>query len=103
VPRRSPDVRPAGPLAALGAAIREARLADGVTQAELAERCEVNVNYVSLLERGQRNPTATMLFTLAAALAIPPEDLFRNIGPLDLRTLVKNRSRRGAKRIGRHR
>lgn len=87
----------------MGAAIREARLARGVTQAELAERCDVHVNYVSLLERGKRNPTAMMLFTIGAALAMAPGEFFRDIGTLDLRSLLRKRSRRGIARAGRHR
>src|ERR1051326_5301066 len=68
------------PLVTLGLALREARRAAGVTQAELAERCDLNVNYVSLLERGERNPTASTLFAIAAALAVPPHEFFREDG-----------------------
>jgi transcriptional regulator with XRE-family HTH domain len=83
------------PLVTLGLALREARRAAGVTQAELAERCDLNVNYVSLLERGERNPTASTLFAIAAALAVPPHEFFREIGPLDLKAIIRSRSRRG--------
>jgi transcriptional regulator with XRE-family HTH domain len=73
-----------------------------MTQAELAERCDVNVNYVSLMERGLRNPTAMMLFTIAAALSVLPEEFFRAVGPLDLRMLLKHRSKRGSGKGNRH-
>ena len=46
-----------------------------MSQEELAEACDIDRTYPSLLERGQRTPTLTVLLDLAAALEVPPERL----------------------------
>ena len=60
---------------AFGAALRAARQQTGVSQDELAERCDFDRTYPSLLERGKRAPTFAMLLRIAEALEIPPERL----------------------------
>ena len=60
---------------AFGAALRAARQAQGVSQDELAERCDIDRTFPSLLERGKRGPTFEMLLRLADKLEIPPERL----------------------------
>jgi transcriptional regulator with XRE-family HTH domain len=51
------------------------RLAKGFTQERFAEVSGVTQQYVSGLERGQRNPTVVTLFHLATALGVSPVEL----------------------------
>ncbi|HEU5062277.1 MAG TPA: helix-turn-helix transcriptional regulator [Solirubrobacterales bacterium] len=44
-------------LIALGMAVREARTNRGLTLEELAQRADLDLSYISIIERGQRNPT----------------------------------------------
>lgn len=59
--------------ALVGANIRKARLAAGMTQEELAERSGFSQQYISGLERGKRNPTIVSLYELALALGVTHE------------------------------
>jgi transcriptional regulator with XRE-family HTH domain len=51
-----------------GSHLRELRLARGLTQAQIAERCGTMVPVISNLERGVTVPTLSTLIHLAAAL-----------------------------------
>jgi len=51
--------------------IRAERKAAGLTQAELANKAELDQSYVSRLERGEKSPGAEVLGQLARALDIP--------------------------------
>ncbi|MDI1442566.1 helix-turn-helix transcriptional regulator [Polyangium sp. 6x1] len=48
--------------------VREARIGVGISQEELADRAELHRTYVSLLERGKRNPSLRVVQALATAL-----------------------------------
>lgn len=54
----------------LGNRIRKIRLEKKLTQAELAERCSCNRNYISMLERGERNPSFKSLVMIARGLNV---------------------------------
>ncbi|MFI4993067.1 MAG: helix-turn-helix domain-containing protein [Solirubrobacterales bacterium] len=54
--------------AAVGAAIRQGRIATGITQTALGERLDVTAAYVHKLEAGRGNPTIAMLARVARAL-----------------------------------
>jgi len=60
--------------------LRRARKAAGISQEELAERCEIHRTEVSLLERGGREPRLGMLVKLATSLGTTPEALCTGIG-----------------------
>jgi len=60
--------------------LRRARKAAGVSQEDLAERCEIHRTEVSLLERGGREPRLGTLVKLAVALDTTPEALCEGIG-----------------------
>jgi ribosome-binding protein aMBF1 (putative translation factor) len=64
---------------ALGQAIRKLRLAKGLSQEALAEMADFDRTYISLLERGARNPSFSNLCRVAAALGITPSDLLEGI------------------------
>jgi len=60
--------------------LRRARKAAGVSQEELAERCELHRTEVSLLERGGREPRLGTMIKLAMALGTDAEALCAGIG-----------------------
>ncbi len=55
----------------LGDRIRESRRHRGMTQEALAESLDLSVAYVSLIERGGRNPPYTTVVAIAQALGLP--------------------------------
>ncbi|WP_343794332.1 helix-turn-helix transcriptional regulator [Brevundimonas kwangchunensis] len=61
----------------VGQNVKEARLTAGLSQEQLAERSGFSQQYLSGLERGQRNPTVVTLFELSQALNVTPVDLIR--------------------------
>ena len=58
----------------LGPLLKRLRKAAGLTQERLAERAGCSVVYVGLLENDHRVPHETMLFALAAALDLTPDE-----------------------------
>lgn len=59
--------------------LRELRVNNKLSQEKLAEYCDLDRTYISLLERGQRQPTITTLFKLAHALNISPAEFVKRI------------------------
>lgn len=59
----------------LGQLIRSKRESQGLTQVELAEKSNVDRNYIGMLERGERNPSYLSLQKIAAGLGIPVNQL----------------------------
>jgi transcriptional regulator with XRE-family HTH domain len=55
----------------LGERVREHRRSRGLTQEALAEALDLSVAYVSLIERGGRNPPYTTVVAIARALDVP--------------------------------
>lgn len=62
-----------------GKVLRELREANKLSQEKLAEYCELDRTYISLLERGLRQPTITTIFKLANALHISPSNLIEKV------------------------
>ena len=56
------------PLLLLGQAIRTQREQLGISQEKLAEQCGFDRTYISMLERGKRNPSLLNLLKLARGL-----------------------------------
>jgi len=54
----------------LGLKIKEARNKLGISQEELASRCDFDRTYISLVERGKRNPSYLNLIRLFRELGI---------------------------------
>ncbi|MBL8024062.1 MAG: helix-turn-helix transcriptional regulator [Elusimicrobia bacterium] len=54
----------------LGARIRALRKRHGLTQEEMAEKCDLHWTYIGGLERGERNPTLTTMQRVAAGLSV---------------------------------
>ncbi len=57
--------------------LRRIRQAKGLSQEELADRADVNRNYVGMLEREQHAATIDMLEKLASVLDVDPIEFFR--------------------------
>ena len=56
----------------LGERVREQRRSRGLTQEALAEALDLSVAYVSLIERGGRNPPYTTVVAIARARGVAP-------------------------------
>jgi transcriptional regulator with XRE-family HTH domain len=65
-------------LEAIGHLIRERRMALGLTQAELADRCDLHRTFIGSVERGERNLAMLSLRRIARALRVAPTDLVVN-------------------------
>jgi len=61
--------------AAFGEVLRDCRSKAGISQEALAGVADVDRTYISLLERGLRQPTLDTLFKLARALGVAPATL----------------------------
>lgn len=55
-------------LKSFGINLKTARKSSGITQEYLAELCDFDPTYISLLEGGKRNPTLTTIAILAKNL-----------------------------------
>jgi transcriptional regulator with XRE-family HTH domain len=62
-------------LKALGDKVRACRRDRGLTQEELAESLHMSGAYVSLIERGGRNPPFTTVVAIAHALGVSSREL----------------------------
>ncbi|HEY8414462.1 MAG TPA: cupin domain-containing protein [Thermaerobacter sp.] len=60
----------------IGRRIRALRQSRGLTLSELSERTGISVSMLSMVERGQANPTVGTLIAVAAALEADMADLF---------------------------
>ena len=61
----------------LGQIIREKREAQGLTQIEVAEKAELDRNYIGMVERGERNPSYLSLIKIAKGLDMPVDQLIK--------------------------
>ena len=66
-------------LTQLGMRIRYLRKRLGMSQLDLSLEADVNKNYISDLERGQRNPSLLVLEKIALALQVDLSTLFKGI------------------------
>jgi len=63
----------------VGVALKQLRHEVGVSQQELAFECGLDRTYISLLERGLRQPTIKTFFILSKALQIKPSQFILKI------------------------
>lgn len=59
----------------LGEKLRKVRERSGLTQAEVAEKADIHVNYYARIERGEENPSFEKLQGIMKALKIKSLDL----------------------------
>lgn len=60
----------------LGQRVKQLRNGLGITQEELAFKVGVDRSYMGFIERGEKNPTLSILIKLARALRISLKELF---------------------------
>jgi len=58
-----------------GRTVRRLRYALSLSQEGLADRANIHRTYIGGIERGERNPTLTMIVRLAEALGVHPATL----------------------------
>ena len=63
----------------LGAELRRARIAAGLTQEELAFAANLHRTYISQLERDIKSPTVDTLFRLCAAMSVRASQLIARV------------------------
>lgn len=63
-------------LANLGGVIKDIRKGNDLTQEEFAEKLEVKTNYVSMIERGERTPSLSLLADISDTFGVELHQLF---------------------------
>jgi len=66
-----------------GIVLRDLRKESKLSQEKLAELADYHRTYISLLERGLRQPTITTLFDISKALNIPASSFVKAIEDMD--------------------
>lgn len=66
-------------LAQFGQCLQNARIKRGLSQEKLAEAANLDRTYISLLERGKRNPSLLCLASLCRALNMSISEFFQSI------------------------
>jgi transcriptional regulator with XRE-family HTH domain len=66
---------------AFGRAVRDCRSRRGLSQEQLADLAGIHRTYIGGIERGERNPTLTMIHRLARALRVRPTRLLGSEEP----------------------
>lgn len=59
----------------LGKNIKKARTRAKLTQAEVAQKADVHVNYYARIERGEVNPSIEILESIAKALKVKSSEI----------------------------
>ena len=62
----------------IGINIKSERLRLGISQEELAEKCDISRNSVSLIETGKINPTILRVIDIAKVLKVDVDSLVKN-------------------------
>ncbi len=65
--------------AAFGDVVRARRLKAGLSQETLALECDLHPTFISMLERGVRQPSLETIFRLAERLGIRPQRLVAEV------------------------
>jgi transcriptional regulator with XRE-family HTH domain len=81
---------------ALGQQVRRLRRGLGLTQDKLGQRAGLHMNYISDVERGKRNPSATTLCRLALGLGVKVRDLMVEVDKGLPRELPRAQAKEGA-------
>lgn len=66
-------------ISVFGKVLRELREGEKLSQEKLAEYCDLDRTYISLLERGLRQPTISTIFKIADALDVSPSELVKKV------------------------
>lgn len=71
-----------------GRRIRDIRKIKKITQDKLAEKADVSLSYIAMIEGGKRNPTLDSIVKIAHGLGVATHQLFVNLEP----ELMSNRT-----------
>ena len=63
----------------VGKHLKEIRVKKGLSQEDLSLETGLDRSYISMVERGKRNPTLVVIFRLCEILDIQPNTLIKNI------------------------
>jgi len=63
---------------AFGAALRAHRTKCNLTQLSLAQSSGLHITYISMLERGLKQPSLKAFLKISVALKVPPADLLKS-------------------------
>jgi transcriptional regulator with XRE-family HTH domain len=66
-------------LQSLGLEVRRLRKAQGLSQEELGDRCELHANYIGYIERGERDVGVRKIFAVAKGLGVHPARLLEGM------------------------
>lgn len=61
----------------IGKTVKAIRIKQGMSQEDLADECNVDRSYVSMIEVGRNEPSVTKIFDLCKGLKIKPSDFFK--------------------------
>ncbi len=64
---------------AFGKVLRRHRKLADLSQEQLALHCDLDRTYIGLLERAQRQPSITTIFTICEVLNIKPHNLIEEV------------------------
>jgi len=67
---------------AFGQVLRDYRQKAELSQEALALACDLDRTYISLLERGRRQPTLKSMFKICRVLNVSPEDFVGKVNEL---------------------
>lgn len=65
------------PEEAFGSVLKQARSDKGFSQEQLALSCDLDRTFISMLERGQRQPSLTSILAISTSLEIPAYELIK--------------------------
>jgi transcriptional regulator with XRE-family HTH domain len=66
------------PEEAFGKIVRNLRKEKKLSQEQLALNCGLDRTFISLLERGQRQPSLRSILSIASSLGLPPDQLVKS-------------------------
>lgn len=67
---------------AFGSVLKKYRTKANLTQEKLAEHCKIERTFISMLERGERRPSLSMVFELANVLKVSPTRIVKEVEKL---------------------
>ncbi|MCZ2343421.1 MAG: helix-turn-helix domain-containing protein [Bacteroidales bacterium] len=94
MPSRKPRVQQADIVQRFSRALRDRRLANGMTQVELARQSHVTTSYITRLERATSAPGIDLVDRLATALGCTVSDLLPTTDPPDQAVVLREQVRR---------
>ncbi|RLP10627.1 helix-turn-helix domain-containing protein [Propionibacterium australiense] len=82
----------------LGEALREHRMGQGRTLRDVSLSARVSLGYLSEVERGQKEASSELLFSICEALHVPMSEIFRRVSEKLLVAEIENGEDLGAQR-----